>query len=392
VQRAYLDKAHYEVERGDFTSAKLSLTRAREYSANPRQAADLTLSLLDLCLLNKDWDGLRMHLVRPDVALEAASSPSAAARVALATGYSQLASGRFGAAADALLALPLAYTQGSLPPPSAASEGVLLDCVHGEDAAPAAILCALASYPLERLSALVSGAGPAKAVLASSPALRDVVLDALAGRHAAALVGAARLGAGLRGEWGVGDRLPSLLLSFRASVLAAYVAPYASLSLPAMAATLSAGGAPCDVNKLEGELAELIGAGRVAARLDGVTKRLRARAEDRREAAGRALAETQRALECEAQALMLRAAMVRLHLAGGGRGKGEPGARERRGRPRLPVAGGGGAPGGGVPNGGAEGVLFPLGDDLSFDEGGSSMDEDGGPGPAPPTSSQARAQ
>lgn len=253
--------AHYHAS-GDLANAQKAYAKMREYCTTPKHLAEMSLRLALLHVSQRNYLALHQaamriqqhQLPKPDAArLEPALPPL--------LGLAALASGDYRAAAAQFLAADPAFIQ----PMEPVAGNVVLNraALSPSDVATYGALCALATLPREALRSKCLENTRFRPFLELEAHLRRAVAAFVAGKYTSCL---SALDAH-RPDWLLDPHLarhvaPLLALVRRRSVLA-YVRPFDRLDISGMAAAFHAAEAD-----LSAELAELIAAGQLDARID----------------------------------------------------------------------------------------------------------------------------
>lgn len=294
IRLAHAELAELQYGRGDLVGALKNYLRTRDYASTPRHMLGTCLGVLRCALASSNYTHVLDYARKVEGLPEAQANPVAAAQLACALGLMHLDGRKYHAAARKLTEV------------TPDLGGAWAEVVAPRDVALAGTLCALATLSREELGSRVVHSAPFREFLDTVPEVRDAASDFLASRYARCLAHLEALRPSLALDPRLAPHAAALLGAVRRRALAEYARPFSSLRLATMATAFGT-----DDKGLEGELAELIESGLVAARIDAAAGVLHGRRAAPRTAT---YAEAMRAAEGylrASRALLLRASMLR---------------------------------------------------------------------------------
>jgi len=266
---AALGEALYS--RGEIADSFRQHLRTRDYVTIPEHILAMCLNVVQCALELRQYMHVGTYVQKAEAMKASAATENdrlTIVKLQCALGISQLATGKYKAAAVSLTSIPAAAELGN-------SFAVI---ATGGDIATYAVFCALATMDRADLASHVVDSGPFRELLSMAPpAVQAAVRHFHASRYGPALVALSTLLPTLAMDPFIADHAVSLYAAVRARAFALFSRPFSSLDLRRMALAFS-----MDVEELEGELATLIASKQITGRIDSHAKALFSRSVDPR--------------------------------------------------------------------------------------------------------------
>lgn len=259
VRIGYNDLAQFYEQRGELAQAAKCYGRTRDYCHDKRHTMSMCINAVRVGILMGSYPTLHPFLSKaeanPDMSDDVIGS-----KVRVCAGMLALHAGDFRHAArnffEVNIALGTSFTE----------------IVHPDDIAVYGGLCALASYTRSALRAAVFDSPNFKAFMELAPRMRDLLQDFVSSQYARCLEVLDELKPELKLDMFLRDHVDTLYARIRSAAIVQYFTPYSTVSLVTMADSFHT-----TVDDLERELAALIMADRLAARIDSHKKVLHTR-------------------------------------------------------------------------------------------------------------------
>ncbi|KAK9832518.1 hypothetical protein WJX81_004497 [Elliptochloris bilobata] len=310
IRMGHHELADFHYARGAVQSAFKCYVRSRDYCTSPRQVTDMCLAVIRCAVENSAFVHVNNYVSKAEQTPDAVRDKVVAAKLKCSGALAALEAKKYKTAAKRFTEVSVELGNG------------YADVVAAADVALYGGLCALATMERPELRSAVVDNVAFREYLDAHPEMREVVYEFYGSRYAACLARLQRLLPLLRMDLHLAPHVGLLYLQVRSKALIQYTAPFVSVDLRTMAAAFSA-----DVGALERELAELVAARQVQARIDSHAKVLYARLADPRSATfANALRIGEEYLR-DTRALLLRTQLIQHDLvqrAPGGRGPRAP--------------------------------------------------------------------
>lgn len=299
IRLAYQALGNLQWRRGELTEAARCYTRMRDYITAAKHTVDMCTKVMVVnCLAGTSASAHNQSTrARAKGAVESIEDQREVARVRVASGVSELASGHIKAAAEELLAAPFAL------------DGSLQELASDEDVGAYGLFCALATLPREELLTKCVRSKAFRQFLDSWPSLREAADRFAEADFRGALSLFEREGERLKLDMFVGSRVNELLSLIRSRALFLLALPYSRVPLSTLAACVNAG-----AEYVEEELTGYISRGQLRARIDAAQGVLHACPEDSRSKALAAALSAGESFAEEQQAMLLRSSLLSNHL------------------------------------------------------------------------------
>ncbi|KAJ1452361.1 26S proteasome subunit RPN7-domain-containing protein [Pelagophyceae sp. CCMP2097] len=270
LQRAHKLLGEAAYARGEGQLALKSFVRMRDYSTTPRQTLDMCVRVCVVAADVGSWSHVTSYAAKADHALESTHDVVTGMRLRCAVALALLNERDYAAAApklvDVVLAAAAPVPEGA---PRPRDEG--WDVCAAGDAAGLAALAALATFDRKRLASdCVNSVTFRNAVAVAAPKALELVQAFFAGRYANALHLLAAVGAELRLDPNAAPHVDALTKLVQDRMVAQYCAPYQTLCLLRLAATFE-----LPLVEAEANVARLVDAGLIVAKIDSKANALR---------------------------------------------------------------------------------------------------------------------
>ena len=365
IRVGHNDLGDFHRARGDFQSAFKCYSRARDYCTTPRHVVQMCVNIVRVGVESENFAHVASYaaraehaaggggggapaIVHPPSAGASSSSPlaatpphpgqqqqqphppaldaSVAASLACASGLAALESRQYATAARKFSSLGAASAL------DLGGEGdAFAEMLAPADVALAGALCAIAALDraefLRRASFDGADAAGFRACLDANPDARALVDDFRANKYRDVLERVETLRPAMRLDPHLHDHADALAASIRERAVVQYCAPYSQLDLRIMATKFG-----CDAEAMEREVAGLIAAEKIPARIDSRAKTLVKRKSDVRVATYHAALAAGREYRLGVKHALVRASLVAngCVIGGGGRGEDELGDETTR--------------------------------------------------------------
>ena len=364
IRVGHNDLGDFHRARGDFQSAFKCYSRARDYCTTPRHVVQMCVNIVRVGVESENFAHVASYaaraehaaggggggaaaIVHPPSAGASSSSPlaatpphpgqqqqphpsaldaSVAASLACASGLAALESRQYATAARKFSSLGAASAL------DLGGEGdAFAEMLAPADVALAGALCAIAALDraefLRRASFDGADAAGFRACLDANPDARALVDDFRANKYRDVLERVETLRPAMRLDPHLHDHADALAASIRERAVVQYCAPYSQLDLRIMATKFG-----CDAEAMEREVAGLVAAEKIPARIDSRAKTLVKRKSDVRVATYHAALAAGREYRLGVKHALVRASLVAngCVIGGGGRGEDELGDETTR--------------------------------------------------------------
>eukprot|EP00295_Goniomonas_pacifica_P030932 CAMPEP_0175963292 /NCGR_PEP_ID=MMETSP0108-20121206/36940_1 /TAXON_ID=195067 ORGANISM="Goniomonas pacifica, Strain CCMP1869" /NCGR_SAMPLE_ID=MMETSP0108 /ASSEMBLY_ACC=CAM_ASM_000204 /LENGTH=434 /DNA_ID=CAMNT_0017291177 /DNA_START=13 /DNA_END=1317 /DNA_ORIENTATION=+ len=282
---------HYEC--GNLQEALRCYTRTRDYSSSGKHVVEMCLNVIRVAIECNMFTHVTTYVTKAEQTPEPLE-PLVAAKLGASSGLALLDQNKYSAAATVFLGL-----------------GVDLGSEYNEvislqDIATYGTLCALATLDRAELRAKVVESASFKQLIELVPMVREVAHSFHASNYAQALSLLDKMKGDLLMDMHLSAHVEDLYTKVRNRALVQYCSPFLSVRLSTMAEALNTN--PTELSK---ELAQLIMAGDIKARIDGHNKILYAREEDVRGTTFTEALEAGEAYVRATKALLLRVELTR---------------------------------------------------------------------------------
>jgi len=302
IRMGHTDLGDFHFERGDFQNAFKCFVRTRDYCTTSKHVIAMCLGVIRVSIHMGNFTHVANYITKaestPDV-----TDGILIAQLKVAAGLGLLEQKKYKLAARKFVEV------------SPELGTAFSDVASQQDVALYGGLCALASYDRSELKSKLMDNGGFRTLLELFPEVRELVADFYNSKYASCLKYLKKLKPDLLLDLHLHDHVESLLEAIHSKALIQYFSPYKRVSMVRMAEAFD-----YQVEDLEKELARLIGAGGIHARIDSHNKVLYARQDDQRSATfSKALAMGEDYMR-DTKALLLRIQLMRHDLIVKGNG------------------------------------------------------------------------
>jgi COP9 signalosome complex subunit 1 len=302
IRLGHNELGNFHRSRGDFATALKCYVRARDYCTTSKHTISMCLNVIQVSIHMCNYAHVSNYVSKaesmPDI-----SDPVLFAQLRVAAGLTALDAKKYRAAArhfvDVTVDLGSAFSE----------------VCSMADVALYGGLCALAAFDRAELSAKVVSNTAFRSMLELYPEVRELVNDFHSTRYASCLGYLAKLKPLLLVDVYLRPHVSQLYANIRSKALVQYFSPYVSVDMRRMATAFNVA-----VVELEKELAALIMAGAIPARIDSQSKVLYARHADQRHATFEKALAMGEAYMRNTKALLLRINLLRADFAVKGSG------------------------------------------------------------------------
>ncbi len=274
IRLGYQDLGEFYFARGDLDNALKNFVRTRDYCSITRHNVEMCLNVIKVSVELDSFTHVNNYVQKaehtPDL-----NDPKALTKLKAAAGLSQLHQQHYAAAAGKFLDCGPEGLVKATPQDATAPFAQVL---APEDVAVYGGLCALASLERPELKRRVVENMAFKGLLDLVPAMRELIYDFCSSRYGACLRALATLQPELLLDLHLHKHVATLYQRIRERCLLQFFAPYLSVDLKRMAVAFDT-----QPEQLEAEVAELIMANRLPARVDSQQKTLHRRQVNPRE-------------------------------------------------------------------------------------------------------------
>eukprot|EP00300_Choanocystis_sp_HF-7_P009191 c16308_g1_i2.p1 GENE.c16308_g1_i2~~c16308_g1_i2.p1 ORF type:complete len:452 (-),score=84.68 c16308_g1_i2:511-1866(-) len=298
IRATYMELGHHYYALGNFTEARRSFVATSQFRTNESHGFERDIFVLRVDMAATNFASITQTAqAARKYSVDSRSPVALTARLQTLAGLGNLVNRSYKAAASLLLEVNGAdYISGPC------------DEISPQDVAAYAVLAAVASFDRDELKRKLVNNATFRPILELQPGLREAVSDFLASRYASCIAHLAAIHQRLLLDPFVLPVVSTLMTEIRNRAYVQYFSPFVSVDLTRMAEAFST-----PVATLESDLASLIGAGVIQARIDSHQKILFARqADERAQAYERALAVGD-AYQQSARAMLLRVSLMRSH-------------------------------------------------------------------------------
>jgi len=266
IRMGHNDLGSFHCDRGDFATALKCYVRTRDYCTTSKHTVSMCLNVIKVSIHMDNYTHVSNYVTKAEMTPEISDS-ILAAQLKVASALTHLDAKKYKMAARKLLEVPSELG-------SAFNE-----VISSQDVALYGGLCALASFDRAELrTKLIENTG-FRTFLELFPEVRELVHDFYGSRYASCLKYLEKLRPDLLLDIHLREHVVTLYEDIRSKALIQYFSPFVSVDMRRMAEAFNA-----DVVDLEKELAKLIMAGSIPARIDSQNKVLYARHADQRHA------------------------------------------------------------------------------------------------------------
>ena len=335
-------------ERGEFSTALKCYVRTRDYCTTSRHIIAMCVNVVRASIAMGNFTHVANYVTKAESTPDSASDAALASQLRLASGLSSLEGKKYKQAARKFLEVSADHA------PSYA------EIASVQDVALYGGLCALASFDRAELRTKLIDAAGFRAFLelcpqvreayaledtaqhasahhgARSPQVREALHDFFHSRYASCLALLDKLKPDLLLDLHLHDHVEQLYADIRSKALVQYFSPFVTVDMRLMASAFNVG-----VDGLEQELAKLIMAGQIKARIDSQAKVLHKRASDQRTATFSTAIKMGEEYTRDMRALLLRINLMRADFIvkgsgdAAGLGPSKSSRQEARSRPAL---------------------------------------------------------
>jgi len=327
IRMGHNDLGDFYSMRGDFAMALKCYVRTRDYCTTSKHIITMCLNIIRVSIHMGNFTHVANYITKAESTDTNGSDPILMAHLRVAAGLAQLEGKKYKLAARKFLETN----------PELGSS--FNDILSPQDVAMYGALCALASFDRSELKAKVLDNTNFRSFLELVPEVRELVHDFYNSRYASCLKVLGELKPDLLLDLHLHDHVETLYADVRSKALIQYFSPFVTVDMKLMADAFNT-----LVMDLEKELATLIMAGQIPARIDSHNKVLHARHADQR------MSTFQKALSMgddyvrDSMSLLLRINLMRndfvVKPASGdaGLGPSKSSRQERRTVDRMPIA------------------------------------------------------
>eukprot|EP00967_Tisochrysis_lutea_P155147 scaffold309887_cov33-Tisochrysis_lutea.AAC.1 len=293
IRMAHTELGDFHRNRGDFAAALKCYVRTRDYCATSRHTIRMCLNVIQVSIQMGNYAHVSNYVTKAE-SLPDVSDQVLFAQLRVAAGLAALDVKNFKVAArnfvDVSVDLGTSFS----------------DICSVADVALYGGLCALAAFERADLASKVVGNASFRSLLELHPEVRDLVNDFFSSRYASCLSHLDKLKPDLLIDIHLRPHVAQLYADIRSKAMIQYFLPFVSVDMQRMAAAFNV-----DVVELEKELAALIMAGAIPARIDSQSKVLYARHADQRHATFVKALDMGEAYMWNTKALLLRINLLR---------------------------------------------------------------------------------
>jgi len=266
IRLGHNELGDFHRSRGDFAAALKCYVRARDYCTTSKHTISMCLNVIQVSIHMGNYAHVSNYVSKVE-AMPDISDPVLFAQLRVAAGLMALDAKKYRAAARH-------FVDVSVDLGNSFSEVCSL-----ADVALYGGLCALAAFDRAELSAKIVSNTAFRSMIELYPEVRELVNDFYSSRYASCLDYLGKLKPHLLVDIHLWPHVSQLYANIRSKALVQYFSPYVSVDMRRMATAFNV-----EVVELEKELAALIMAGAIPARIDSQSKILYARHADQRHA------------------------------------------------------------------------------------------------------------
>jgi len=267
IRMGHNDLGDFHSARGDFAMALKCYVRTRDYCTTPKHIITMCLNIIRVSIHMGNFTHVANYITKAESTDSSGSDPVLMAQLRVSAGLGQLEAKKYKLAARKFLETN----------PELGSS--FHEIVSPQDVATYGALCALASFDRAELKAKVIDNTNFRSFLELVPEVRELVHDFYNSRYASCLKTLEKLKQDLLLDLHLHDHVAALYADVRSKALIQYFSPFVTVDMKRMADAFNT-----PVMELEKELASLILAGQIPARIDSHNKVLHARHADQRTA------------------------------------------------------------------------------------------------------------
>jgi len=326
IRMGHNDLGEFHSECGDFPQSLKSFVRTRDYCTTSKHTVSMCLNVIKVSIHMANFTHVANYVTKAESTPDA-SDALLMAKLKVASGLTLLDSKKYKLAARKFLEVSAEFGSG------------FNEIVSAQDVALYGGVCALASFDRQELRTRVIDNAAFRSFLELFPDVRELVHDFYGSRYASCLSYLDKMRPDLVLDLHLHAHLNTLYDDIRSKALIQYFSPFMTVDLTRMAAAFNR-----EVMDLEKELAKLIMAGMIPARIDSQNKVLYARHADQRHATFKKALQMGEEYMRETQALLLRLNLLRADFTVKGMAEPHnPSKSVRQERPEAPAYGGAGA-------------------------------------------------
>jgi len=267
IRMGHNDLGDFHSARGDFAMALKCYVRTRDYCTTSKHIITMCLNIIRVSIHMGNFSHVANYITKAESTDSSGSDPVLMAQLRVSAGLGQLEAKKYKLAARKFLETN----------PELGSS--FHEIVSPQDVATYGALCALASFDRAELKAKVIDNTNFRSFLELVPEVRELVHDFYNSRYASCLKTLEKLKPDLLLDLHLHDHVAALYTDIRSKALVQYFSPFVTVDMKRMADAFNT-----PVMELEKELATLIMAGQIPARIDSHNKVLHARHADQRTA------------------------------------------------------------------------------------------------------------
>jgi len=305
IRMGHTDLGDFHYERGDFNAALKCYVRTRDYCTTSKHIINMCLYVIRASIQMGNFTHVQNYITKAESTPDG-NDPTLVAQLRVAAGLAFLESKKYKLAARKFLEVSSELgTQYS-------------DVASAQDVALYGGLCALASLDRAELKSKVIDSTTFRTFLELHPQIREAVQDFYESRYASCLAFLDKLKPDLLLDLHLHDHVQQLYADVRSRALVQYFSPFVTVDMRLMAAAFNV-----SVEALEKELAALIMARQIAARIDSQAKVLHSRQIDQRSATFASAIKMGEDYLRDMKALILRINLMRADFIVKGSGEGQ---------------------------------------------------------------------
>uniref|UniRef100_A0A7S4BL18 PCI domain-containing protein n=1 Tax=Chrysotila carterae TaxID=13221 RepID=A0A7S4BL18_CHRCT len=293
IRMGHNDLAEFHCDRGDFTTALKCFVRTRDYCTTTKHTVSMCLNVIKISIHMGNFTHVSNYVTKAE-STPSGSDALLTSQLKIAAGLTHLSGKKYKLAARKFLEVNADLGSG------------FNEVASSQDVALYGSLCALAAFDRQELKAKLIDNSAFRTLLELFPEVRELVSDFYGSKYASCLSYLDKLKPDLLLDIHLHWHLSQLYEDIRSKAMIQYFSPFVTIDMTRMAAAFNT-----EVMQLEKELAKLIMAGLIPARIDSQNKVLHARHADKRHATfTKAVAMGEEYMR-ETQALLLRLNLLR---------------------------------------------------------------------------------
>jgi len=267
IRMGHNDLGDFHSARGDFAMALKCYVRTRDYCTTSKHIITMCLNIIRVSIHMGNFSHVANYITKAESTDSSGSDPVLMAQLRVSAGLAHLEAKKYKLAARKMLETN----------PELGSS--FSEIASPQDVATYGALCALASFDRAELKAKVIDNINFRSFLELVPEVREIVHAFYNSRYASCLKALEKLKPDLLLDLHLHDHVATLYTDIRSKALVQYFSPFVTVDMTRMAEAFNT-----PVMELEKELATLIMAGQIPARIDSHNKVLHARHADQRTA------------------------------------------------------------------------------------------------------------